>query len=904
MQVSDIVAWKTIGATTLSNDGQWFGYRLAPGEGDAQLMLRHTSSEREWKFEIGDPQAAQPAGDAGAPPAGPPPTAVGVQFSEDAKWAAFTTFPTRTEAQRLRRQRRPIESGLGIVNLATGEKRDYPRIRRFAFSGEASMWIALHRQAAPSGGEGGGAAGTGGRGAPGAAGSGGGGAADAPKGTDLILRELATGNELNVGNVSEFGFTRDGRYLAFTIDARDKVGNGIQLRDMQSGAVTVLDSGAASYERLSWTEKGDGLAVLKGSDDRALRDKRYAVLGFTDIAGGSPRKTVYDPSADAAFPRDMTVSGNRDARWTNDLQALLFGIHHPRQRDAAAEPAESDGTSAANARDGDGPAGAPGADERVDLVLWHWQDSRLPTQQQVQEQRDRNFSYLSVFRVDAKKFVRLADEEVRTVTPAPMDRWAIGMDEREYELMGALNGQRFQDVYAVNMATGERKLAVRKVRWYNGPAPDGNAFLFYEDGHYQIYSMETGQTRNITLGAPVSFVDTEDDHNIVKPPAGVIGWASDSKSVLLHNNWDIWRVPTAGGTATNLTVNGHADAIRYTTRFALEPPQDRDKGIDLTKPIYVRAYGEWTKKGGIARIDSGKPGVQMLTWGDAAFTRLAKAKDADRFIYTRETVAEPPDYFVTDAAFAPGSRITDLRPQVAEFQWSAGSIVINYTSDRGDKLQAALFLPANYEKGKAYPTMVNFYEKMSQTANTFAQPSANGFNRSVYTSNGYAVLMPDITYRVNDPGMSAVWCMLPAVRSAIATGIVDAKHIGITGHSWGGYQTAHLITQTDVFAAAVAGAPLTDMVSMYSLVYKNTGGGNGAIFESSQGRFRGGFWDNWESYYRNSPVFFAKNVKTPLMILHNDRDGAVDFTQGVEFYNTLRRYGKAGDHARVHGREP
>jgi dipeptidyl aminopeptidase/acylaminoacyl peptidase len=237
-------------------------------------------------------------------------------------------------------------------------------------------------------------------------------------------------------------------------------------------------------------------------------------------------------------------------------------------------------------------------------------------------------------------------------------------------------------------------------------------------------------------------------------------------------------------------------------------------------------------------------------------------------------------------------RLTDTRPQVAQFTWSSGVQLVNYTSEKGDKLQAALFLPANYEKGKTYPTVVNFYEKMSQTANQFATPTANGFNRSVYTSNGYAVFVPDITYRVNDPGMSAVWCMVPAVKAAIATGIVDAKHIGITGHSWGGYQTAFLITQTDIFTAAVAGAPLTDMVSMYSLVYKNSGGVNGAIFESSQGRFKGGFWDNWDAYYRNSPVFFAKNVKTPLMILHNDKDGAVDFTQGVEYFNTLRRMQK------------
>ncbi len=241
---------------------------------------------------------------------------------------------------------------------------------------------------------------------------------------------------------------------------------------------------------------------------------------------------------------------------------------------------------------------------------------------------------------------------------------------------------------------------------------------------------------------------------------------------------------------------------------------------------------------------------------------------------------------------ANGQRLTDQRPQVSSFAWTEGVTLVNYTSDKGDKLQAALFLPAGYEKGKAYPTIVNIYEKMSQGANQFANPTANGFNRSYYTSNGYAVLLPDITYKVNDPGMSAVWCVVPALKAAIATGIVDAKKVGLTGHSWGGYQTSFLVTQTDMFAAAVAGAPLTNMISMYSLIYKNTGGGNGAIFEASQGRFKGGYWDNWDAYYRNSPVFFAKNVKTPLMILHNDKDGAVDFTQGVEYYNTLRRLQK------------
>jgi dipeptidyl aminopeptidase/acylaminoacyl peptidase len=152
--------------------------------------------------------------------------------------------------------------------------------------------------------------------------------------------------------------------------------------------------------------------------------------------------------------------------------------------------------------------------------------------------------------------------------------------------------------------------------------------------------------------------------------------------------------------------------------------------------------------------------------------------------------------------------------------------------------------------------------------------------------------MPDITYFVNDPGMSAVWALVPAVQAAIATGVVDPKRVALHGHSWGGYQTAFTITQTNIFAAAIAGAPLTDMISMYAVIYKNSGGTNGAIFESSQGRFTSGPWDNWDAYSKNSPVYYAKNVKTPLIILHNDQDGAVDFTQGIEYFNTLRRLGK------------
>jgi dipeptidyl aminopeptidase/acylaminoacyl peptidase len=234
-----------------------------------------------------------------------------------------------------------------------------------------------------------------------------------------------------------------------------------------------------------------------------------------------------------------------------------------------------------------------------------------------------------------------------------------------------------------------------------------------------------------------------------------------------------------------------------------------------------------------------------------------------------------------------------VNPQMKGLAWSSGTRLIDYRSAKGDRLQGALYLPANYQPGKKYPMLVTIYERRSQNMRSFVSPTdTRAPDPSLYTSRGYAVFDPDIVYRVNDPGMSAVWSVIPAVKAAIATGIVDASKVGLWGHSWGGYQTAFLVTQTNIFKAAIAGAPLTDLVSMYSSVYWNTGGTNQAIFESSQGRFTGNFIDNYDAYIRNSPAFHAKNVTTPLIIMHNDKDGAVDFNQGITYFNTLRQLGK------------
>jgi len=850
----DILAWRSIGSAELSPDGSWFMYRLSPLEGESEVVLREVAGTKEYRFPIGE-----------APRMGPGGARTG--FSGDSKWAAFLAYPGSKEMKALQKEKKRVTTTAVLVNLADGAKTEFDKVRGLAFSGDNPGFVALHRYAPESQEK----------------------EKDKWTGSDLLVRELATAKEVNIGNVAEFAFDKAGGRLALLIDAQGQAGNGLQLRDMASGAVSSLDNDKASYKSLGWSEKGEALAVLKGKEDKAYEDKLWSVLafnGFREAKG--PQKVVYDPASDKSFPEGMTASPDRSPAWTESFDAILFGIREAKKKKDADKKDAGDakpGTEAA-------PSAAPKpedipAEDIPDLVIWHGQDRRLQSQQQVQEQRDKTFSYLSEYRVAEKAFIRLADDGLRLVAPAPKHRFAVGQDNRAYELDTNLVGLGYQDVFVIDMKTGLRKPALTKNEHFFGPLYDGTHFLYYEDGHFFTYDMAAGKSVNITRDVAASFVDEDDDHNVIKPPDYPVGSTKDGLNVLLSDGWDIWSVPVSGtGRAVNLTVNGAKDKLRY-RRLRIDP---EEKAVDLDVPQYFSVYGEWTKKAGLARLEKGKPPV-LLLWDDAGFGGLMKARKAGTFVYTRDTDRDYPDYYATDALLRNGKRLTEANPQQKDFLWSSGSILLDYTSAKGDKLQAALFLPANYEKGKRYPTLVYYYEKMSQQLNRYAQPSANGFNKSVYTSNGYAVLMPDITYKVNDPGLSAVWCVLPAIDAGVAAGVVDRSKVGLQGHSWGGYQTAFLVTQAD-FAAAVAGAPLTNMISMYSSIYFNSGSANQPIFESSQGRFKGGYWDNLEAYQRNSPVYYAAQVKTPLIILHNDKDGAVDWNQGIEYYNTLRRLKK------------
>ncbi len=439
IQLADILSWKRIQTPAVSNNGEWLAYRIGPAGGDAEVVIRNLKSGKELRFPIGDPGASAPTPD--GPPVAPVALTAGggVALSGDSRWAAFQTWPNTKEAKKLKEGPQADSNQGGVGRTGDRQKNgDSIKTRRFSFAGEKSMAIALHRYPATAA-----AAPAIPPAAPTATG-GAGPAADRPTGSDLLLYDLGTASELNLGNVSEFAFDKKGDWLACLIDAADKAGNGVVLRNMSTGALHSLDTAAAVYKGLNWTEKGDGLAVLRGVDDKGFEDKLYSVVAFKGFGpGGAPAKSVYDPEdPDKSFPSGMTISPTRNAAWREDLSAITFGIHEVKPKKTP--PPIGDGEPKITVSAPGGPADAAGED-KPDLVLWHWKDSRLQTQQAVQEPMDKNFSYLSVWRPGDGKFVRLADDSVRAVTFPAESKVALGTDVREYELMGNLDGRRFED---------------------------------------------------------------------------------------------------------------------------------------------------------------------------------------------------------------------------------------------------------------------------------------------------------------------------------------------------------------------------------------------------------------------------------------------------------------------------
>jgi dipeptidyl aminopeptidase/acylaminoacyl peptidase len=827
LTLDDYGAWKRINATGLSPDGRWMSFGYNPNEGDDTLFVKQLDGARVYTVPIG----SQPT------------------FSDDSRWVAYLISPPETEGagRQGARQGGPgrgaqAEAGpvrkLQLRNLETGATHDVPGVAGFRFS-EDGRWLAALRNRINR-------------------------EAD-HEGADLVLRELSSGRVQTIGNVAEYAFNESATLLALTVDAADKVGNGVYLVDLETGTLSPLHTAADRYARLTWSENGDALAVLHGNEPDEQERRANTLAVFTGVGTTKQATVAYEPARDATFPAGMVLSELGAVSFSEDGARVFLGI-----KEQAPEAAKSE-------------------DPQANVDVWHWQDEDVQSVQIVRAEQARRATYASVFNIAPRRFVRLAGEDMRNVSPAGDSKYAIGRLDEPYRYELSWGGGR-ADYCRVDLDTGERTLMVSALRRQHGASPDGRWFVYLKDGALQARELASGKTVDLSALAGVSFVDETDDHAYELPTYGLAGWSTDGTAIIAQHRYDLWYLPVDGRKAVNLTQGvGDAEKIRFRVARL-----DRDEeGIDTSKPILLAAYGDRTKKSGYYEVRLGQRPTPIL-YEDRSIGSLTKAEKADRVLFTRQTFQEFPDYWVGSTKLTDARKVTDANPQLAEYAWGR-RILIDYTDARGNELQATLALPANYQPGQRYPMVVYFYELMSQNHHQFSLPTYDDRpHMSTYASDGYLVLQPDVVYTIGTPGSSALDDVGSAVRKVIELGYADPARIGLQGHSWGGYQSSYIVTQTDLFAAVVTGAPPTNLVSFYNELYKSSGTVQQGIMEIGQVRMGDGAtpWSAHELYESQSPVHQAEKITTPFLILHGTDDGAVDWHQGLEFYNAARRLGK------------
>ncbi len=264
------------------------------------------------------------------------------------------------------------------------------------------------------------------------------------------------------------------------------------------------------------------------------------------------------------------------------------------------------------------------------------------------------------------------------------------------------------------------------------------------------------------------------------------------------------------------------------------------------------------------------------------------------FIYRKGNFRDYPDIYVTDDRFRSPTRVSEVNPQAAKYLWGEAKLV-NWTSLTGEKLNGILYTPENLDPAGKYPMLVYFYEKSSDQlyVHSVPAPSWSILNIPWCTSNGYVVFVPDITYRIGYPGQSAYDAVISGTKAMVDRfPFIDSTRMGIQGQSWGGYQVAYLVTRTNLFKAAMAGAPVSNMTSAYGGIRWSTGRSRMFQYEHTQSRLGATLWENPELYIENSPLFHVPDIQTPLLIMHNDSDGSVPWYQGIEFFTALRRLNK------------
>lgn len=834
----DVMKFEDINSPVISSQGNWIAYGVWPDRGDGKVAIQHTSKSTFYEMELG----ANP------------------KIAHNENWVI--AYRNVSLVEELRAKKDKPKRGLSLLNLENGEIQQLDSISTYKLSNDGN-WLATKRYQSKK--------------------------IESLKhknkklGTSVTLWDLGNNKSIELNFVAEMNFDSLSNYFSYSVIDTSGEGNGLyiyDLTDSEKGQISISKNGY--YTNLTWDSKSPQLAFTKANFDTSYTESDASLHLWN--AENNELKTLVTPND---VKEGWALRSNNNLQFEYSYQykhpRLFFGLMPQDMVDLITKKKSKN-------------------DEEIDIYavnkivedrgmdLWHGDDPRIKTHEIVTFNARKNRTYTAIFHLNDDKWVQLADQNMPFIQISHGDNFVMGNSDEPYLRYITYDGF-YQDWYLVDLETGDRTKVAERTS--NGSAmltPKGHRVLYYDNKNWHVYNVDTKETRNITEGFSVPFYDEDHDYPSDVPGYGIGGWINGGDAVLIYDKYDIWQIPLIRGNIRNITYGKGREEKRI---FRVRS-MDNDNLFKTNEDLLLTSYHDLNKNFGFYSAKTDNEGVKRLLEEDKKFTFVSKSDDSDKILFKREAYDEFPNLWISnDWRFEKTNQVSKLHMDLKK-KWNWGSAeLVDWLSLDGTYIQGVVIKPDNYDPNKRYPIMTYYYRFFTNRLHDFNEPKTN--HRPVfaqYVSDDYVVFLPDIRFEIGRPGFAATKSLVPGIQKLIELGIADEDKLGLHGHSWSGYQTAFIVTQTNIFDAAVTGAPVSNMTSAYSGIRWGSGLARQFQYEKTQSRIGKSLIEAPEKYIENSPVFFADKITTPMLIQHGDADGAVPWYQSIELYLAMRRYNK------------
>ncbi|WP_421763835.1 alpha/beta hydrolase family protein [Ekhidna sp.] len=824
--------WRSVERQLISNDGSHIAYTLEPnGFGNESLMLH----QFDGAVVLSHDRSYNPS------------------FANNSQFLIFKVTPDFDELRDMKRRKVKEKDlpgdTLAIYSLANKSIAKIPGLKSFKVPKEWDDYVVYLYEPAP----------------------------DTTKkkekkrskknGYDLVIKNLNDQSEYTFSYVLDYEIPEEGAGIALTTTGNDStLKEGVYTFDFEAKNFKPVFRAKGEYTQLAWDKKGTQLSFISDTDTTKALQRDYH-LHYYMTEWDSSKTIAKNENLD-----ELMVNKDFSTYFSESGKRMFFQVKEfPVLQDTALLD-----------------------DEIVNVEVWNYQDQRLFTHQENQKGSDLKFGYLSYYDPISDKIVQLGGEDYsRVIVSDEGDgNTALALSNYNYRKLITWEGYSLNDLFEVDLNTGNKTKIDEAVRGFVSLSPKGKYAYWYNnsDSAWFAYSFAEEVTVQLTNNLQVPFFNEIHDMPSDPWPYGVMSWTENDERILIYDRYDIWEVdPSLKTQPKRITPNGRSEKLTY--RYV--KLDDDERFIKKNQKLLLSGFYEEDKSEALFAFTYGKNSPAKLISGDYQYGSFDKARDNRNLIFTQENFQTFPDIQATNLSFKSINKISDINPQQKEYKWGTIELV-NWTSLDGQKMEGMLVKPEGFDPGKKYPMIVNFYEKSSNGLNRHRDPypGRSTITYSFYASRGYLIFNPNVNYKTGYPGEDAYNCVIPGVTSLIEKGFVDEDNIGVQGHSWGGYQIAHLINETNIFKCAESGAPVVNMISAYGGIRWGSGLSRMFQYERTQSRIGGSLWEYPLRYIENSPIFFVDKVQTPVLILHNDEDGAVPWYQGIEYFGALRRLGK------------